>query len=213
METVLEINDWGKTQYPDALHKQIALVERIKDGTQPRDCLVFTEHEACFTIGSKIGASKHLLWDTQTTDSEGISIYKSNRGGDITYHGPGQMVTYPIIKLKDRDLHAYLRKLETVVIRLLKYFDIEAGVRSGKTGIWIDDRKICAIGVAVKSWISYHGLALNIDPNLNHFKGIIPCGITDGSVTSMAQELAKIPEKKYIKERFIVEFKSIFYEV
>ena len=123
------------------------------------------------------------------------------------------MVVYPILKLKDRDLHAYLRKLESVVIRLLQYFDINAGTRTGKTGIWIADRKICAIGVAVKSWISYHGLALNINPNLDHFEGIIPCGISDGSVTSMARELKEIPEKKYIKERFIVEFKSIFYEV
>lgn len=213
METAPEIHDWGKTHYPDALSAQLALVEAIKSNTKPKDCLIFTEHEACYTIGSKIGAHKHLLWDAQTTDSEGISIYKSNRGGDITYHGPGQMVVYPILQLRDRDLHAYLRKLESVVIQLLKHFDIDAGTRSGKTGIWIDDRKICAIGVAVKSWISYHGLALNINPNLNHFKGIIPCGITDGSVTSIAQELKEIPEKKYIKERFIVEFESLFYEI
>ena len=213
METALEIHDWGRTRYPDALPEQIALLKNIQSSPKPQDCLVFTEHEACYTIGSKIGASNHLLWNLQTTDAKGISVYKSNRGGDITYHGPGQMVVYPILKLKDRDLHAYLRKLESVVIRLLQYFDINAGTRTGKTGIWIADRKICAIGVAVKSWISYHGLALNINPNLDHFEGIIPCGISDGSVTSMARELKEIPEKKYIKERFIVEFKSIFYEV
>lgn len=213
METALEIYDWGRTNYPEAVRKQIARVETLKSSSLPQDCLVFTEHEASFTIGSKIGAEKHLLWDSQTLESEGISVYKSNRGGDITYHGPGQMVIYPILKLKDRDLNSYLRKLESVVINLLRYFDIKAGTRPGKTGIWIENRKICAIGVAVKSWISYHGLALNIDPKLRHFKGIIPCGITDGTVTSMAQELKDVPEKKYIKERFIVEFKSIFYDI
>ena len=100
-----------------------------------------------------------------------------------------------------------------MIIRVLKTFDIEASTREGKTGIWIDDRKICAIGIAVKSWITYHGLALNINPDLDHFQGIIPCGITDGSVTSMQKEISPLPEKKLIKERFVVEFESIFYEI
>ena len=99
------------------------------------------------------------------------------------------------------------------MIRVLQSFSIEANTREGKTGIWIDDRKICAIGIAVKSWVSYHGLALNINPNLTHFQGIIPCGITDGSVTSLQNEIASLPEKNLIKERFVVEFKSVFYEL
>ena len=154
-----------------------------------------------------------MLWNEQTLKDKGIQIHKTNRGGDITYHGPGQLVVYPIIQLNNRDLLVYLRKLETVVIRVLKTFDIEASTREGKTGIWIDDRKICAIGIAVKSWITYHGLALNINPDLDHFQGIIPCGITDGSVTSMQKEISPLPEKKLIKERFVVEFESIFYEI
>lgn len=154
-----------------------------------------------------------MLWNEQTLKDKGIQIHKTNRGGDITYHGPGQLVVYPIIQLNNRDLLVYLRKLETVIIRVLKTFDIEASTREGKTGIWIDDRKICAIGIAVKSWITYHGLALNINPDLDHFQGIIPCGITDGSVTSMQKEISPLPEKKLIKERFVVEFESIFYEI
>ena len=112
-----------------------------------------------------------------------------------------------------RDLADYLRKLEIIIIRVLRNFEIDAGTREGKTGIWIEDRKICAIGVSVKSWITYHGLALNINPDLSHFQGIIPCGITDGSVTSLQNEISTLPEKKLIKERFVVEFKSVFYEL
>ena len=126
---------------------------------------------------------------------------------------PGQLIIYPILSLHKRDLADYLRKLEIVIIKVLQSFEIDAGTREGKTGIWIEDRKICAIGVAVKSWITYHGLALNINPDLSHFQGIIPCGITDGSVTSLQNEISTVPEKKLIKERFVVEFKSVFYEL
>ena len=213
MEQTLKIIDWGFKTYSDAVEDQIALVQAKKANPSSPDLLIFTEHNPVFTIGSRAGAASHLLWDKQTLDDKSIQVHTTNRGGDITYHGPGQLVIYPIIQLNDRDLLAYLRKLETVVIRVLQNFDIKASTREGKTGIWIDDRKICAIGIAVKSWISYHGLALNINPDLKHFEGIIPCGITDGSVTSLQNEIAPVPEKKLIKERFVVEFKSVFYEL
>lgn len=213
MEKTLKIIDWGFKTYSDALDEQIALVEAKKADLSSPDLLIFTEHNPVFTIGSKKDAASHLLWDEQTLENKAIQLHKTNRGGDITYHGPGQLVIYPIIQLNNRDLLAYLRKLEIVIIKVLKTFNIEASTREGKTGIWIDDRKICAIGIAVKSWITYHGLALNINPDLNHFKGIIPCGISDGSVTSMQNEISPLPEKKLIKERFVVEFKSVFYEL
>ena len=213
MEQTLKIIDWGFKAYSDAVEDQIALVQAKKANHSSPDLLIFTEHNPVFTIGSRAGAASHLLWDKQTLDDKSIQLHTTNRGGDITYHGPGQLVIYPIIQLNDRDLLAYLRKLEAVIIRVLQSFDIEARTREGKTGIWIDDRKICAIGIAVKSWISYHGLALNINPDLKHFEGIIPCGITDGSVTSLQNEIAPVPEKKLIKERFVVEFKSVFYEL
>ena len=213
MEQTLKIIDWGFKNYSDSLDGQIALVEAKKADPSSPDLLIFTEHNPVFTIGSRTGAASHLLWNQQTLKDKGIELHKTNRGGDITYHGPGQLIIYPIIHLNNRDLADYLRKLEIVMIRVLQSFAIEASTREGKTGIWIDDRKICAIGIAVKSWVSYHGLALNINPNLTHFQGIIPCGITDGSVTSLQNEIASLPEKNLIKERFVVEFKSVFYEL
>ena len=213
MEQRLKIIDWGFKNYSDALDDQITLVEAKKSAPSSPDLLIFSEHNPVYTIGSRTGAASHLLWDEDTLRDKGIQVHKTNRGGDITYHGPGQLIIYPIIHLNNRDLADYLRKLEIVMIRVLESFAIEAGTREGKTGIWIEDRKICAIGIAVKSWITYHGLALNINPNLEHFQGIIPCGITDGSVTSLQNEIAAIPEKSLIKERFVVEFKSVFYEL
>ena len=173
--------------------------------------LVFTEHTPVYTIGRRKNAVQHLLWSNPELDSEGIDIVHTNRGGDITYHGPGQIVGYAIISLKKRrDLHEYLRNLEEVVIRTLKTFDLNASRRSGKTGIWLGTRKICAIGVAVRSWVTYHGFALNINPNLNHFSGIVPCGITDGSVTSLHKESDLDIDSEIVKKRLAVEFKNIF---
>ena len=192
---------------------QIDLVNAKKADPSSPDFLIFTEHGPVFTIGSRTGAESHLLWDQKTLKDKEIEVHKTNRGGDITYHGPGQMIIYPIISLHKRDLADYLRKLEIVIIRVLQSFEIDVITREGKTGIWVENRKICAIGVSVKSWITYHGLALNINPDLSHFKGIIPCGITDGSVTSLQNEISTLPEKKLIKERFVVEFKSVFYEL
>tara|TARA_X000000368_G_scaffold40531_1_gene29356 strand:- start:17 stop:649 length:633 start_codon:yes stop_codon:yes gene_type:complete len=210
LEHSLEIIDWGFICYKDALAKQIALVEKKIQNPDLSDYLIFAEHEPVYTIGSRAGANKNLIWDEAMIKKNKLSVIKTNRGGDITYHGPGQLVIYPIIHLKYRDLHAYLRNLETVIIQLLKSLGIESSIRQGKTGIWIENKKICALGVAVRSWITYHGLALNVNPNLSHFDGIIPCGITDGTVTSLEQELHRVTEKKWIKDRFIVEFKSIF---
>ena len=213
MEQTLKIIDWGPSAYTQSVNDQIDLVNAKKADPSSPDLLIFTEHSPVFTIGSRTGAESHLLWDQQTLKDRGIEVHKTNRGGDITYHGPGQLIIYPILSLHKRDLADYLRKLEIVIIRVLQSFEIDAGTREGKTGIWIEDRKICAIGVAVKSWITYHGLALNINPDLSHFQGIIPCGITDGSVTSLQNEISTLPEKKLIKERFVVEFKSVFYEL
>ena len=213
MEQTLKIIDWEPSAYTQAVNDQIDLVNAKKADPSSPDLLIFTEHSPVFTIGSRTGAESHLLWNQKTLKDKGIEVHKTNRGGDITYHGPGQLIIYPIISLHKRDLADYLRKLEIVIIRVLQSFEIDAATREGKTGIWIEDRKICAIGVAVKSWITYHGLALNINPDLSHFEGIIPCGITDGSVTSLQNEISALPEKKLIKERFVVEFKSVFYEL
>jgi lipoate-protein ligase B len=206
----IEIIDWGRTRYGDAFQRQKDRVDRRKAG-RCGDALILTEHDAVFTVGMRKGADRHLIWDEATLAEQGIEVFKSNRGGDITYHGPGQLVGYPILSLQQRkDLHAYLRDLEDVVIRTLARFHLETGRREGKTGIWLETRKICAIGVAVKSWITYHGFAINVNPDLRHFSGIVPCGITDGTVTSMADELGYSVEMTDVKEALAVEFRKVF---
>ena len=183
--------DWGLTKYRDAWDRQLELVASRQSGKIP-DTLVLTEHHPVYTIGARPGAEQHLVWPEQVLSQQGIEVVKTNRGGDITYHGPGQIVGYPIINLQhSKDLHAYLRNLEEVLIRTVEHFGITASRREGKTGIWIEDRKIAAIGVAVKTWITYHGFALNVEPDLQHFSGIVPCGIRDRGVTSMLQLLGQ----------------------
>ena len=181
--------DWGRTRYRDAWQRQDDLVAARLAGAAP-DTLVFTEHEPVYTLGMRSGAERNLVWTPPQLAAQGIEVVPTNRGGDITYHGPGQIVGYPIVSLEaHRDLHAYLRFLEQVVIDTVALHGLAAARREGKTGIWLGQRKIAAIGVAVKRWVAHHGFALNVTTNLGHFSGIVPCGITDGTVTSLAAEL------------------------
>ena len=206
----IEIIDWGRTRYAEAFEHQKARVA-LRKADACADALIFTEHEPVYTMGLRRGADRHLIWDEATLAAQGIEVFQSNRGGDITYHGPGQIVGYPILSLRERkDLHAYLRDLEEVVIRTLACFGLAGARREGKTGIWLETRKICAIGVAVKSWITYHGFALNVNPDLNHFRGIVPCGITDGTVTSLADELGSPVETAEVKSALALEFREVF---
>jgi len=193
--------DWGRTRHADATARQLTLVEaRIAGNTG--DTLVFTEHEPVYTLGLRAGAAAHLLWDDAERARRGISLEQTGRGGDITYHGPGQIVGYPIVSLaRSRDLHAYLRFLEQVVIDALAELGLAGTRRDGLTGIWIGPRKIAAIGVAARRWVTYHGFALNLDPDLTPFSGIVPCGIpsAQGTVTSVAAELGRAPEAAKVK--------------
>lgn len=185
--------DWGRTRYEDAWKRQEERVAQRIEGAVP-DALIFTEHEPVYTIGLRNGAERHLVWQAARLQREGIEISKTNRGGDITYHGPGQIVGYPIVDLGPRrDLHAYLRFLEQVLIHSVGALGLAASRRPGKTGIWLGERKIAAIGVAVRRWVAYHGFALNVSPNLAHFNGIVPCGIAaqEGTVTSVEAELGR----------------------
>lgn len=199
--------DWGLTRYADAYTRQLQLVKKRFDGDIP-DLLIYTEHYPVITIGARIGASKHLLWDQQELHIRGIELERSNRGGDITYHGPGQLVVYPIINLNDRvkDLHLYLRDLEQVVINALRKLGLVTARRKGKTGIWVEQRKIAAIGVAVKHWVTYHGLAININNCLDPFDGIVPCGIKDSTVTSIKKELEIEIDSNEVKDSVEIEF-------
>ena len=202
--------DWGLTKYADARARQDELVAKRIAG-EIGDTLVFTEHEAVFTLGMRAGADAHLIWTAERLNQEGVDVVKTNRGGDITYHGPGQIVGYPIVSLAaHKDLHAYLRFLEDVLIRSVAGFGFTASRREGKTGIWIGQRKIAAIGVAVKRWVAYHGFALNVNASLAHFEGIVPCGIaaTEGSVTSLEAELGKTVDLATEKDVLATEFSA-----
>jgi lipoyl(octanoyl) transferase len=187
----LSVTDWGRTEYRDAWARQEALVRDRIEG-RSGDTLVFTEHDPVYTLGVRPGAERHLLLDETAAAARGIAVVKTNRGGDVTYHGLGQIIGYPIVDLAPRkDLHAYLRLLEQVVINTVGAFGLAASRRDGMTGIWIGRRKIAAIGVGSRRWVTFHGFALNVNVDLAPFAGIVPCGITDGTVTSLAQELQR----------------------
>ncbi|TAG28301.1 MAG: lipoyl(octanoyl) transferase LipB, partial [Verrucomicrobia bacterium] len=180
------------------------------------DTLVLTEHEPVFTLGLRAGAEDNVIWDTSTLARERVAVHATNRGGDVTYHGPGQLVAYPIVRLDQRrDLHAYLRLLEDVLIATAACYGVRASRREGLTGIWIAERKLAAIGVSVRRWVTLHGIALNVAPNLRHFGGIVPCGIaaTKGTVTSLAAELgASSPSLNEVATQFAAEFTRLWAE-
>lgn len=206
--------DWGRTRYNAAWQQQEALVARRIAG-EIGDTLVFTEHEPVFTIGLRGGAEQHLVWSAERLAREGVEVVKTNRGGDITYHGPGQLVGYPIVSLTPRpDLHAYLRFLEQVLINSVGCLGVAASRREGKTGVWLGSRKIAAVGVAVRRWVTYHGFALNVNAHLAHFQGIVPCGIgaADGTVTSLQTELGHAIDLAEAKNVVAKEFWSLWPE-
>lgn len=200
--------DWGRTAYTEAWHRQEAWVAERLEGKR-RDTLVFTEHNPVFTLGLRSGAEQHLVWNQERLAKEGVEVVKTNRGGDITYHGPGQIVGYPIVDIsKRKDLHAYLRFLEQVLINSVGNLGLAAARRDGKTGIWLGNRKIAAIGVAVRRWVTYHGFALNVATDLRHFTGIVPCGISanDGTVTSLEAELKRKMDLNEVRKVLETEF-------
>jgi lipoyl(octanoyl) transferase len=212
--TTMPVQDWGRTAYADATERQQACVQQRIDGSSS-DQIIFTEHDPVYTIGLRSGAAAHLLWDQAKLADQGISVAETNRGGDITYHGPGQIVGYPIVDLSPvKDLHAYLRLLEEVMIRAVGTLGLVASRREGLTGIWIGQRKVAAIGVAVRRWVAYHGFALNVDPDLSHFDGIVACGIAsaDGTVTSLARELGVTPAMEEVRTVLASEFNALWPE-
>lgn len=178
--------------------------------------LLFVEHDHVYTLGNS-GNENNLIFDKKRLVEMGIKYHKTNRGGDITYHGPGQLVCYPILDLENfyRDIHKYLRDLEDVVINTLDYFNISASGNSKETGVWLDvgtpeERKICAMGIKVSRWVTMHGLALNVNTNLSYFNGIVPCGISEKGVTSISNELNKTIKldlvRKVLTENFLKKF-------
>lgn len=200
----------GLTEYGEAYDIQKKLWAQKMNG-QTEDALLLLEHPPTFTIG-KSGKLDNLLLDKEELAERGISLYFIDRGGDITYHGPGQMVVYPIIDLKNRgkDIHRYIRDLQEIVIRTLADLTIEAR-RDGKhVGVWVGNDKIAAIGVRVSRWITMHGLALNVNPSLEHFSFINPCGILDRGVTSIARVLSREVPMEVVASGLVHHFSQVF---
>lgn len=223
---VVKVQDLGLIDYKQAWDFQEELLKEAvdlkisnrKNETDfiPKQHLLFCEHRHVYTLG-KSGAQENLLLDEAYLQDIDAQFYKINRGGDITYHGPGQLVMYPILDLEQffTDIHKYMRYLEEAVIKTLAHFQITATRYEGLTGVWIDAetpraRKICAMGVKCSRWITMHGIALNVHPDLGYFGNIVPCGIQDKAVTSMAQELGRQISIQEVQEVLLKEMSAVF---
>lgn len=205
------ISDIGLVDYDKAYAIQKELVARRKVG-EIEDSIILAEHKPVFTVG-RTGNRDNLLVDEIYLKKLGAHVVDADRGGDITFHGPGQLVAYPIIDLKarGRDLHRYLRDLEEVCICFLKDYAVKGERLEGKTGVWVEGRKIVSIGIAASDWVTYHGAAINIDPDLNFFSMIHPCGMRGIEVTSLKKLLNRDIIMADAKARFISRFDQIFY--
>lgn len=197
--------------YADAWALQHTLARQRSTGTIA-DTLLLTEHPHTYTLG-RTGSYAHLLVDQATLQAQGVAVFAVDRGGDLTYHGPGQLVGYPILKLSHytRDAHQYLRLLEQVLIDTLARFAIPATSTPGLTGVWVGSAKIAAIGIKLTAGgVSLHGFALNIDPDLLFFRQIVPCGIHGCQVTSMAAQLGQAPARALVEQELVAQFGRVF---
>ena len=222
----LEIKKLGFKEYSKALEIQnhyhdeicnIKLSNRKNNRSTPTpNYLLFVEHNHVYTIG-KSGDLNNLLFDQNLLKKKGIELIKIGRGGDITYHGPGQVVCYPIFDLENffTDIHKYLRTLELIVVMTLKKFGINSTGSEDHTGVWVDkgtknERKICALGIKASRWVTKHGLALNVNTDLSYFDGIIPCGLKGKSVTSMSKEIGQELNIDEVIEELCHQFEIFF---
>jgi len=181
---------WGTVEYEEALERQLQALEELKTEPTATQQLFLLEHPPIITVG-RSGSARNILADPHRLASAGVRIVETSRGGDVTYHGPGQVVGYPVLRLDKhgKDVHRYLRQLESVLISTLADYGIGAGTFEGLTGVWVGPDKIASIGIAVSRWVSYHGFALNVQPNLEHFGLIRPCGLEGCTITSMKELL------------------------
>ena len=199
-------------RYSDALAMQRALVEDRQAG-RIGDLLVFVEHPHVLTLGVRgDGGRSHILAAPDLLAARGVDVHETGRGGDITYHGPGQIVGYPILDLKpDRcDVHRYVRDLEDVLIRTAADYGVDAHRIDGLTGVWVGDQKLAAIGVRIARWVTSHGFAFNVSTDLGYFELIVPCGIADRGVTSLHRVLGRAVDNREVEDRIAVNFGRVF---
>jgi lipoyl(octanoyl) transferase len=200
MESVTVYNLHQYQPYTKIFQLQKKL-QALRIDNQIGNIVLLLEHSPVISIGRTPGAEAHLLGDLNSLKSQGIEVCSTNRGGDVTYHGPGQLVVYYIISLIDQDLHRFREKLEQTVIELLTKYNIQAHCKPEYPGVWANEEKICALGIYVRKWVTMHGIALNVHSNLSHFEYIVPCGIRDKGVTS----LQKIYQDNHLVFHFTME--------
>ena len=208
----VEVRRLGRVPYADALALQRELVVERQAG-RIGDLLLLVEHPHVLTLGVRgDGGRSHILAPPEMLAARSVEVFETGRGGDITYHGPGQLVGYPIIDLKPdrRDVHRYVRDLEEVLIRVAADYGIEAERVAGLTGVWVGQRKLAAIGVRIARWVTSHGFALNVTTDLDYFNLIIPCGVADRGVTSLTALLGREVDWLEVEERVARHFGDVF---
>ncbi|HTM04190.1 MAG TPA: lipoyl(octanoyl) transferase LipB [Vicinamibacterales bacterium] len=208
----LEVRRLGLVPYGEALAMQRALVEERKADRIP-DLLLLLQHPPVITVGVRgDGGRSNVVATSERLRELGIDVFETGRGGDVTYHGPGQIVGYPILDLKpDRqDVHRYVRDVEEVMIRVCAGYGLTAGRVKGLTGTWIGDEKIGAIGIRISRWVTSHGFAFNVSTNLDHFKLIVPCGIADRGVTSLEKATGRTIALAEVEDAFARDFSEVF---
>jgi len=199
----------GRLSYDEGVRLQEQFLKLR--GEQSADYLILLEHQPVITLG-RSSSQRHLLASTELLARKGIEIRQAGRGGDITYHGPGQLVGYPIVYLppEQRDLHRYLRKLEQLLLQSVARFGVEATTLPGKTGLWVGDKKLASIGVGVRRWTTWHGFALNVEQRLEGFDTIVPCGLEGVEMTSMEACLGRPVSLNEVEADIIQQFAEIF---
>jgi lipoyl(octanoyl) transferase len=209
MNRLCEVRWLGRVPYSEGLALQAEAVERLRWGA--KELLFLLEHPHVFTLGR--GADRaNIIAGANLIEAHSIEIHETGRGGDVTYHGPGQLVGYPVINLKpDRcDVHRYVRDIEEALIRAIRDFGIEGHRIAGLTGVWVGDEKIAAIGVRIARWITSHGFALNVNTDLKYFQMIVPCGIRDKGVTSIEKITGRRIDMRQVAERAAIRFAEVF---
>ncbi len=201
----------GLVSYADGLELQRGLVEDRKAGRIP-DTLLLLQHPHVLTVGVKKDGRSHILATPDRLSSLGVEVFETGRGGDVTYHGPGQLVGYPIFDLNPdrRDVHQYVRDIEEVMIRVCAAYGIDAGRSKGFSGAWVGDEKIGAIGVRISRWVTSHGFAFNVTTDVNFFNLIVPCGIADRGVTSLQALLGQAPPMVEVEDLVVKQFAAVF---
>jgi lipoic acid synthetase len=204
----LEIEDWGLLEYGEAFLRQKALVEERIVGSSS-DRLALVEHPPVVTIG-RSGSLEDLRISKEALAQKGAALYQVDRGGMATFHGPGQLVAYPIVKLEMKDLHLFLRTLQQALASVVRSYGLNPEFRNGTPGLWIRSAKVASIGIAVRKWVTYHGVALNVSTNPQWFNWIVPCGHPNEKITSMERELGYSLDMARVKELFIKAFTNLF---